>query len=126
MRSELGDAGTFVEHGDVVGTAAADFDTGFHAFAESFGVDVDRHFPVAMSIHTDDAELSVTIYAADKRQVGSTREKVEGYAKEHGGSLPTIAFDIHATMADVLDGFRRFSVVLRLRSNTIDTIEYTE
>jgi hypothetical protein len=126
MASELGDAGAFVEHGDMLGTAAADFDTGFHGFAESFGVDVNRYFPVAMSIHTDDGKLSVTIYAADGQRVGSTREEVERYAKEHGGRLPTVALEIRATIPNVLDALGRFAVVLRLRSNEFGTIEYTE
>lgn len=59
---------------------------------------------------------------AVERAVASSFDACEKYACDHEGNLPTVKFEIEATFEELLEYFKRFSLVLRLGFN-VDQIE---
>ena len=116
-----------VQYNDMIGEAAADQGDqhGFHAFAKEHGVDMDKYWPVAVSLYagTDDFQ-SVSVYAVEKAIVGSNADEVSRYANAHGGTLQTKCFDTKATITDLLKSMKRFNVVLRWRYSAVKEIQF--
>lgn len=110
-----------VQYGDMHGTIAIDWHSGseFHDFAQHCGVDIERFFPVALSLYLgseygNDESLGVTFYAVDKEAVGGSFDSIQQYALAHGNTLPTKQFDGKASLKD----FHRFAKRVDIKGMT--------
>ena len=103
------------QYGDLKGKVSVDEgdDQNLADFAKSKGVDTGQYFPIGVDYYREKSEhLSiVTVH----RDIASSFDDCEKYAKEHGGELPAVWFGIDATLEELFAYFKRFGLTLQRR-----------
>lgn len=110
------------QYDDAKGTVSIDWHGGteIHDWAKDIGVP-ENYFALGVSLwlgemHPQmaghDQPFSVTIYAADKAEVGESAEEIISFAKEHG-EVPVREFNGEVFVKDLSKYIKRFELVAR-------------
>lgn len=85
-------------HDDLQGSLALDLADGPESLAllaKQAGIDIDRYQPVGLNLVFEQGELHARVYCLD-------RQRLEGFALEHGGKLPVVCLPGTLTLAQVV------------------------
>lgn len=109
-------------HGDLTGSISADLEDGAESLARLAGlggIDLSRYQPVGLCLVRSMPEVSVYFYCLD-------RQRLEGFALEHGGKLPVIRLQSSLSLERVFEEFAELEIQVFDHSKALEHFSWVE